>query len=480
MRKYVSSLVICILAISAQSCSTQDIIYNFIYGFDSLIRASNKGQEDRFGEQISYDGSTLAVGARLEDGNDSGMEVSKGKVYLYQKIDQVWTEVAVITADDGEAGDQFGFSVSIQSPYLFVGARYHDGDDSVDQFQRGAVYVFKYNRGTDTWEKKQTLQHTEFDPSDAFGSLVKAHKNKKYLFVYAEGDDGENNIESTTGAVYVFKRNGETWKQHQVLHGSNYNAFDYFGSSMDSSGKYLVVGAKETDGDDSGNQDESGSAFVFKLEDDETLGESWNQKQELTASDKSEGDQFGTSVAIDGNRIIAGAPDENGDKSTPQTGSGAAYIFEKKESVYVVANTEPVSSESWLQSHKIKDPSIDDATTGTAVNPGTNDGFGFSVNIEGQRVAIGSPGENGSDDGNQDDRGIVVTFGLNDETQNWEITNRLSIPNYSMNDSMGSEVIMDGEVLFASVHFEDGDHSLSQTNIGAVAIFGPGEFSTIE
>ena len=75
---------------------------------------------------------------RKEDhkGSDSGA------VYLFQMSSSgdasSWTQVAKLTADDGAKGDAFGKSVAISDGTIVVGAF---GDDDKD-LNSGAAYVF--------------------------------------------------------------------------------------------------------------------------------------------------------------------------------------------------------------------------------------------------------------------------------------------------------------------------------------------------
>jgi len=68
--------------------------------------------------------------------------------------------------------------------------------------------------------------------------------------------------------------------------------YDIFGRSVSLSGDRLVVGAAS---DDKGKN--SGSAYVF-----EWNGSTWEEKSKLTASDGAEGDFFGYSVSLLGDR----------------------------------------------------------------------------------------------------------------------------------------------------------------------------------
>ncbi|HJN19036.1 MAG TPA: FG-GAP repeat protein, partial [Armatimonadota bacterium] len=86
---------------------------------------------------------------------------------------------------------------------------------------------------------------------------------------------------------------------------------DLFGESVSISGDYAVVGVP---GHDVWPYINSGSAFVYRRD-----GENWTEQAMLVADDAGGGDDFGHSVAIDGDYIIVGAPGDD-----PQS---SAYVF---------------------------------------------------------------------------------------------------------------------------------------------------------
>jgi hypothetical protein len=126
------------------------------------------------------------------------------------------------------------------------------------------------------------------------------------------------------GAAYVFVRRGSTWAdrtQSAKLTVSDGASFDLLGTSVAISGDTAVVGAP---GATVGGNAAQGAAYVFVKP-----GSGWADGSEnatLTASDGLPEDLLGSSVAIDGGTIVAGAP------APPITGTphhGAVYVFVK-------------------------------------------------------------------------------------------------------------------------------------------------------
>jgi hypothetical protein len=67
----------------------------------------------------------------------------------------------------------------------------------------------------------------------------------------ATGIDGNQADDSAweAGAVYVFVRDGQTWKQEAYVKASNADELDYFGQqvALSGGGTTLAVGAREED-----------------------------------------------------------------------------------------------------------------------------------------------------------------------------------------------------------------------------------------
>ena len=72
---------------------------------------------DYFGEAVAIDGDYAIVGSWLDD-NAKGRDA--GAARIFHRVGAVWEEQAVLLASDGEAGDQFGISVSINLSLIHI------------------------------------------------------------------------------------------------------------------------------------------------------------------------------------------------------------------------------------------------------------------------------------------------------------------------------------------------------------------------
>ena len=163
----------------------------------------------------------------------------------------------VLRPDGLDSNDYFGEFVAISGDYIVVGARGDDGADNGAN-NSGAAYVFKIN-GDDTLTLLDTLRPDGLDDDDIFGYSVAISGN--YIVVGAHQDDGIGNIETFSGAAYVFKiGENDTITLLETLRPDELNGGERFGYSVAISGDYIVVGAEGDDG--AGN--DSGAAYVFK------------------------------------------------------------------------------------------------------------------------------------------------------------------------------------------------------------------------
>ena len=100
------------------------------------LLAGDGAELDLFGNSVSIAGDTAVIGAQLDDDKGS----SSGSAYiLVRDAMGTWTEQQKLTASDGAANDQFGYSVSIARDTAVIGARGDDDDGS----SSGSAYVFE-------------------------------------------------------------------------------------------------------------------------------------------------------------------------------------------------------------------------------------------------------------------------------------------------------------------------------------------------
>ena len=313
------------------------------------LTANDEASSDGFGWGVSISGNYAIVGSRWDDDNGE----NSGSAYIYERIDGIWTQTEKLTASDGAADDDFGFSVSISGNNAIVGAQSDDdnGENS------GSAYIFERSDGT--WPQTAKLTASDGGIRNSFGIGVSISDNYAIVGAYLDDDNGFN-----SGSAYIFERNDDVWTQVKKLIPSDGAAYDYFGYGVSISGDNAVVGAY---GDD-GNEENSGSAYIF-----ERINSTWTLVSKLSVNDQTADSYFGTNVSISGNFIILGAygDDDNGDYS------GSAYLFER-------------IGDTWTQVDKI-----------TPSDGAAHDNFGYRVSVSGNYAIVSAihDNDNGYDSG---------------------------------------------------------------------------------
>ena len=197
------------------------------------MTASDGASLDYFGISVSLDGDYALIGA---NGDDS----YKGSAYVFKQDGIPWVQEDKLTSSDGTAGDNFGYSASIDGDYALIGAF---GDDS----NKGSAYAFK--RSGTTWTQEDKLTASDGTADDYFGNSVSI--DGEYALIGASNDDNGR------GSAYAFKRSGTTWTQEDKMTASGGEAHDVFGQRVSLDGDYALIGA-------SGDDTYEGSAYVFK------------------------------------------------------------------------------------------------------------------------------------------------------------------------------------------------------------------------
>lgn len=454
------------------------------------VKASNPNASDQIGYALalSADGSTLAVGAHLEDSGADGINGNQadnsatdaGAVYVFVRNDQgVWSQQAYVKASNSEANDLFGMGVALSADgnTLAVTARYEDSSAvgingnqaSNAAVDSGAAYVFV--RSGQLWSQQAYIKASNTGADDRFGHAsaiaLSSDGNTLAVGAYAEdsaavgiGGNQADNSASASGATYVFVRNQQqVWSQQAYLKASNTGASDYFGVTLALSGdgNTLAVDAIYEDSSAAGiggNQADnagvdSGAVYVFVR----GMGGAWSQQAYIKASNPGGGDEYGSGIALshDGSTLAIGAYREDSiatdiggnqaDNSAPE--AGAVYVF--------VRNLQNV----WSQQAYVKAP-----------NTNTGDNFGIRVGLsgDGNLLAVGAHGEDSAAlglGGNQADNlsaaaGAVYVLQRNQQGA-WSHRTYVKAPNSDANDNFGYGVALsaDGSTLAAGARLED-------------------------
>eukprot|EP00968_Pinguiococcus_pyrenoidosus_P020924 scaffold2608_cov245-Pinguiococcus_pyrenoidosus.AAC.3 len=340
---------------------------------------------------------------------------------------------AELVFEDDNVGDQLGFSCGIDGNVAVVGV---PGLDTAAGTNAGSVYIWELLDGE--W----LLTSRVFEPSDGanhqFGwsvaisgnvaiagarlnsvalnnagaaSLIFLDQNFTQLEITAPtpgaGDLFGTAVDITAnyaivgsprrdagvfnaGSAYIYTISGGTTTNVVEIFASSRGFFDEFGQSVAIDGDVAVVGAPLNN---DGFLSNTGSVHVFKTTDG---GLTWPEQAILDAgSEANINDRFGTNVGISGGVVIAGAPlrDDGG-----LTSSGAVYFF-----------TSTDGGATWPSTVRVNAPPAEAEAAAQ---------FGYAVDIEGDNAVIGARLED--EQGN--DSGIGYLYAFNATSGSWEFT----------------------------------------------------------
>ena len=351
----------------------------------AYIKASNTGEAgtgnepgkgDQFGFSIglSADGNTLAVGAIGEDSGAKGVngdqndnsQTSSGATYVFTRTGANWSQQAYIKASNTDTNDLFGYAVGLSANGNTLAVSAYDEDSSsrvingpMDKNRRGsgAIYVFTRTGSTpsqQTWAQTAYLKASNAEAGDSLGYDMAISQDGNTIVggaadedcfsagINPPGCDNDVKLDSSTGAVYVFVRNGGTWTQQAFIKSSHPGKEDWFGSRLNLSGdgNTLAVGAQLENGGSKGingdqtdlSAEDSGAVYLFTRS-----GTTWTQQAYVKASNAEAYAEFGSAMALskDGKLLAVGARGEasaakgvNGNQNDHSAmGAGAVYIF---------------------------------------------------------------------------------------------------------------------------------------------------------
>lgn len=267
---------------------------------------------------------------------------------------QQWRQLDPVVPQGGAAGDHFGGSVGTWGNRFVAGAPFH----AEGGVATGAAYGYEYiNSG---WVEAPILLAADGADGDTFGHSVAMCTDT--ILVGAPGDDDNGD---SSGAVYVFERDGAaSWAPAGKLTPDDGAACDRFGWSVAVSGGVAVVGAWSDDAGCTGAH----AAFIF-----ERTESGWVQAAKVLPGSGDGSEQFAYSVSVSAGNVLVGA---FGNDSVAQD-AGAVYAYAKVSGV-------------WTQTGLL-----------VAADGEAGDHFGYAVAAGGSLGAIGAPGDadNGADSG---------------------------------------------------------------------------------
>lgn len=340
-----------------------------------------------------------------------------------------WARLAKQFSSDPNGPSEYGVSVDIDGDYAIVGS---NQKNPVGQSIGAAYLLFRNQNGPNAWGQIAKLDAPGLSAGDNFGASVTISGG--VAAVGSPLEDGQVGNEGSVSIFYQNPANPNQWDFVKKITALDADAGDNFGASVALSGERLLVGANNDD--QSGTN--AGAAYTFYQ--NQGGADQWGQVAKLLATTSDANDNFGVSVALDGEYAVVGA---NGVDGLWQD-AGAAYVFGRNQ----------FGADAWGQVAKME-----------AAQSGQNDHFGASVAISGPWVFVGAD----HNDLKGSDAGAAFVFYKNQNgiQNSWGQYQIMLDFNGLAGDRYGSGVAVDGEYAVVSAKGDD-DHFGADSGTGFV------------
>jgi len=393
---------------------------------------SNPNQAEAFGHAvaISADESTIAVSS-----TDTGDSATDGRPRLSVYGRDVggpgaWGLIKTFMARDTQDANELGSAIALDETgeLLFAG----DMRAPAPTERAGVLYIFGRDEGgVDNWGEVAKLAAQDGPrTSGVFGAAVAYDRG-----VLAVGDpladmDATNN---RSGAAYLF-RNGSregTWTPAAQPAPGAQDPGERLGQAVAVAGDFLVAGAP--DGVGAGGR-KTGVAYLFRRSGN--LPDAWDLIRTLTPASLENGARFGSSVALDDEWLVVGAP---GQTVSDLADAGSVYVYQR--------NRHGVDNWGLLG-------------YGNAPNPAGGGEYGASVALDHDRLFVGAPGEGSGG------RCHILERNTGGADA-WQRVQLLNNPNASSGDRFGGALAADENRLLVGAPGTAGLSSLSNALVNA-------------
>lgn len=250
---------------------------------------------------------------------------------------------------------------------------------------------------------------------------------------------------------------------------------DNFGFSVALDDNRMAIGARNADG--SGNAvNNSGEVFLLSFTDsafngaalEGIIGRGFTGGKNIDVTNLGGGDNFGSSLSIDGNRLVVGALSDDA-SNNGTSNAGAVYLFSFTDSTFSGGTLEAIIGKGYTGG-KNYDLTVLEGS----------DAFGGSVALEGNQLAVGAYNDDGATNA-VSNSGAVYLFTFSDNSFNgashvgtigngYAGGKNINMNGLAGNDYFGGALSIDSNRLAVGADEDDGSGNAT-SNSGAIYLF---------
>lgn len=347
---------------------------------------------------------------------------------------QSWTYETKLTANDRRKQDYLGRVNRIDGDFIITGVPKQSYDASNKNYltEAGAAYIFEFNSRGD-WTQVAKLVSPERTYYREFGSSVDISGD--FAIVGEQNnstDENQANILGSSGAIFIYKRSSSNlWNKYQKIVASDRAAYQAFGSQLAFDGKTLIVSAKQ-------------KVYVFEKGGDGK----WSETGKFDLPNYQTARDF--SVSVSNNYAVIGlaenALDENG--LNEKDDAGQAIIYEKKNGAWQQVQT-VVASDRFFDAN-----------------------FGISTSIDNNLLVVGAHrmSEPISTGNPTNTSGAAYIF-ERQTNGTWTEVKKLMASDKNNNDGFGTSLSLEGAVIVIATPHQQYDDKGENFLHGAGAVY---------
>ena len=324
-----------------------------------------------------------------------------------------YATIVVLNSNNYYRGQQLGHAIGTKGDWLVAGVPYDvDPDQNIDDF--GSIRIFK--RQGNEWINKWSIENPGFS-SDHFGKSI----GLTATHIIAGADYNKVGDNNEQGKAYIFLYTDQTIVSQATLMASDGAAFDHFGNTSAIDGIYAAVGAPMRDIAGQGNV---GGVYIYTRN-----GTFWPQTKVLGPIDGTNGDGFGTTIALSGSYLAIASP---GKTVNGVFNAGKVYAYKYSQALL-----------DWVLIAQIQSPNLS-----------TDEFFGRALCFGDNKLFVGAPGVLG---GINTPPGKVYVYGVNDVNSTISYQTLVTSPDVQVGDGFGASIAcLDSTMLIGSKYADVG------------------------
>jgi hypothetical protein len=261
----------------------------------------------RFGEVVAISGDTIAIAAPWQDIDTPSHADDAGLVYVFGRTGTTWQLQQEVIQEPPVIYSEYGIALHLTDTRLLIGGS-----------QRTSGTVFDYRRSNGRWQLRTQLTSPNNITGGGFGRSIVGFGD--HVLIGAPYAD----------AAYLFKQTPTGWQQERQFVPTVTAPYTHgFGTAVALSDDTLAI---STPREVSDSLPATVDIYV------RTSGQ-WLLQTRLSRDDSPQQMSFGMNLALQGDRLLIGAPRHNleGYDVPNEWGSGVAFLYQRTGTTWSLA-----------------------------------------------------------------------------------------------------------------------------------------------